>query len=171
MRFTIKLKLFLTFAFMLAVLIGTAAYGILSLGGLNTTLGDVLNGPAERLKLAQTLNNLQLQQIRQQKNMLSSANPTETNRYIALSDEARKEFDTTFQEVLSKATEQGKVLWNKLDGFTKDFRRDDDACRRYRGCHPCFDDRRPRRHQRDRPAARRSRQARGRPPERGASGR
>jgi len=63
MRFTIKLKLFLTFAFMLAVLIGTAAYGILSLGGLNTTLGDVLNGPAERLKLAQTLNNLQLQQI------------------------------------------------------------------------------------------------------------
>jgi methyl-accepting chemotaxis protein len=129
MRFTIKLKLFLTFAFMLAVLIGAAAYGILSLGGLNTTLGDVLNGPAERLKLAQTLNNLQLQQIRQQKNMLSSANPTETNRYIALSDEARKEFDTTFQEVLSKATEQGKVLWNKLDGFTKDFRRDDDRIR------------------------------------------
>ncbi|MCA0339858.1 MAG: methyl-accepting chemotaxis protein, partial [Proteobacteria bacterium] len=129
MRFTIKLKLFLTFAFMLAVLIGTAAYGILSLGGLNTTLGDVLNGPAERLKLAQTLNNLQLQQIRQQKNMLSSANPTETNRYIALSDEARKEFDTTFQEVLSKATEQGKVLWNKLDGFTTDFRRDDDRIR------------------------------------------
>ncbi|MCW5709510.1 methyl-accepting chemotaxis protein [Shinella sp.] len=129
MRFTIKLKLFLTFAFMLAVLVGTAAYGILSLGGLNTTLGDVLNGPAERLKLAQTLNNLQLQQIRQQKNMLSSASPTETNRYIALSDEARKEFDTTFQEVLGKATEQGKVLWNKLDGFTTDFRRDDDRIR------------------------------------------
>ena len=129
MRFTIKLKLFLTFAFMLAVLVGTAAYGILSLGGLNTTLGDVLNGPAERLKLAQTLNNLQLQQIRQQKNMLSSASPTETNRYIALSDEARKEFDATFQEVLGKATEQGKVLWNKLDGFTTDFRRDDDRIR------------------------------------------
>ena len=66
MRFTIKLKLFLTFGFMLAVLVGTAAYGIISLGGLNTTLGDVLSGPAERLKLAQTLNNLQLQQIRQQ---------------------------------------------------------------------------------------------------------
>jgi methyl-accepting chemotaxis protein len=129
MRFTIKLKLFLTFAFMLAVLIGTAAYGIVSLGGLNTTLGDVLNGPAERLKLAQTLNNLQLQQIRQQKNMLSSANLAETGRYIALSDEARKEFDVSFQEVLSKATEQGKVLWNKLDGFTADFRRDDDRIR------------------------------------------
>ncbi|MCV9961756.1 methyl-accepting chemotaxis protein [Pararhizobium sp. BT-229] len=129
MRFTIKLKLFLTFGFMLAVLIGTAAYGITSLGGLNTTLGDVLNGPAERLKLAQTLNNLQLQQIRQQKNMLSSASVTETNRYIALSDEARKEFDSTFQDVLGMATEQGKVLWNKLEGFTTDFRRDDDRIR------------------------------------------
>ncbi len=129
MRFTIKLKLFLTFGFMLAVLVGTAAYGIMSLGGLNTTLSDVLNGPAERLKLAQTLNNLQLQQIRQQKNMLSSVNVTETNRYIALSDEARKDFDSTFQDVLGMATEQGKVLWNKLASFTTDFRRDDDRIR------------------------------------------
>src|SRR5690606_5415184 len=103
MRFTIKLKLFLTFGFMIAVLLGTAGYGIMSLGGLNTTLSDVLNGPAERLKLTQTLNNLQLQQIRQQKNMLSSASTTETNRYIGLSDEARKEFDATFGQILAKA--------------------------------------------------------------------
>ena len=129
MRFTIKLKLFLTFGFMLAVLVGTAAYGIMSLGSLNTTLSDVLNGPAERLKLAQALSNLQLQQIRQQKNMLSSTNVTETNRYIGLSDEARKEFDAAFEQVLEKATEQGKVLWNKLATFTTDFRRDDDRVR------------------------------------------
>ena len=98
MRFTIKLKLFLTFGFMLAVLVGTATYGIISLGGLNTTLSDVLNGPAERLKLAQMLNNFQLQQIRQQKNMLAATNATETNRYIGLSDEARKEFDAAFEQ-------------------------------------------------------------------------
>nr|WP_314086920.1 methyl-accepting chemotaxis protein [uncultured Shinella sp.] len=129
MRFTIKLKLFLTFGFMIAVLLGTAGYGIMSLGGLNTTLGDVLNGPAERLKLAKTLNTLQLQQIRQQKNMLLSANAAETNRYIGLSDEARKEFDATFEQVLAKATEQGKVMWSKLSAFTTDFRRDDDRIR------------------------------------------
>ena len=129
MRFTIKLKLFLTFGFMIAVLLGTAGYGIMSLGGLNTTLSDVLNGPAERLKLTQTLNNLQLQQIRQQKNMLSSASTTETNRYIGLSDEARKEFDATFGQILAKATEQGKVMWDKLSAFTTDFRRNDDRIR------------------------------------------
>ncbi|MCF3638632.1 methyl-accepting chemotaxis protein [Rhizobium sp. TRM95111] len=129
MRFTIKLKLFLAFGFMLAVLIGTAGYGIMSLGSLNTTLSDVLNGPAERLKLAQQLSNLQLQQIRQQKNMLSAANAAESNRYIGLSDDARKKFDEAFEQVLGKATEQGKVLWNKLQGFTTDFRRDDDRIR------------------------------------------
>ncbi|UDF30674.1 UNVERIFIED_ORG: methyl-accepting chemotaxis protein [Roseateles sp. XES5] len=129
MRFTIKLKLFLTFGFMLAVLVGTATYGIISLGGLNTTLSDVLNGPAERLKLAQMLNNFQLQQIRQQKNMLAATNATETNRYIGLSDEARKEFDAAFEQVLEKATEQGKVLWTKLSTFTSDFRRNDDRIR------------------------------------------
>jgi len=129
MRFTIKLKLFLTFGFMIAVLLGTAGYGIMSLAGLNTTLSDVLNGPAERLKLTQSLNNLQLQQIRQQKNMLSSASTTETNRYIGLSDEARKEFDATFEQILAKATEQGKVMWDKLSAFTADFRRNDDRIR------------------------------------------
>ena len=129
MRFTIKLKLFLTFGFMLAVLVGTATYGIMSLGGLNDTLSAVLNGPAERLKLAQTLNNLQLQQIRQQKNMLSSNSQAETSRYIALADEARREFDATLEDVLGKATEQGKALWNKLEGFTTEFRRNDDHIR------------------------------------------
>ncbi|HEV7247984.1 MAG TPA: methyl-accepting chemotaxis protein [Shinella sp.] len=129
MRFTIKLKLFLAFGFMLAVLVGTAAYSITSLAGLNTALSDVLNGPAERLRLSQSLNVLQLQQIRQQKNMLSSTNVTQTTGYIALSDEARKAFDAAFAEVLGNATEQGKVLWNKLHGFTTDFRRSDDRVR------------------------------------------
>ncbi|MCL6707602.1 methyl-accepting chemotaxis protein [Pseudomonas sp. R2.Fl] len=129
MRFTIKLKLFLTFGFMLAVLVGTAAYGIASLGSLNTTLGNVLTGPAERLRLAQELNVLQLQQIRQQKNILGSTSAAETNRYIGLSDQARREFDTALEGVLAKATEQGKVLWSKLQGLTADFRTDDDRIR------------------------------------------
>ncbi|MBO3762315.1 methyl-accepting chemotaxis protein [Ciceribacter sp. L1K22] len=129
MRFTIKLKLFLTFGFMLAVLVGTAGYGITSLGTLNDTLENVLQGPAERLKLAQELNILQLQQIRQQKNMLASTSMTETNRYISNSDQARTEFDATFQVILGKATEQGKILWNKLDGLTAEFRRSDNQIR------------------------------------------
>ncbi|MCQ4631799.1 methyl-accepting chemotaxis protein [Shinella sp. CPCC 100929] len=129
MRFTIKLKLFLAFGFIMAMLAGTAGYGILSLGGLNATLGDVLTGPATRLRLAQELNVLQLQQIRQQKNMLSATSNAETNKYIDVSNKARADFDAAFEQVLAKATEQGKVLWSKLQTHSTDFRREDDRIR------------------------------------------
>ena len=129
MRFTIKLKLFLAFGFIMAILAGTAGYGIMNLGALNDTLGHVITGPAARLSLAQELNILQLQQIRQQKNMLSSASTAETNKYIAVGDKARTDFDTAFRDVTSKATEQGKALWSKLDALTARFRQQDDRVR------------------------------------------
>jgi methyl-accepting chemotaxis protein len=129
MRFTIKLKLLLAFGFIMTMLAGTAGYGIVSLGSLNATLGQVLEGPAVRLRLAQELNVLQLQQIRQQKNMLSSTTASETNRYIEISQKARQDFDAAFEQILSKATEQGKVFWNKLQGLTDQFRREDDRVR------------------------------------------
>ncbi|MBB5044953.1 methyl-accepting chemotaxis protein [Shinella fusca] len=129
MRFTIKLKLFLAFGFIMAILAGTAGYGIVNLGALNDTLGHVITGPAARLSLAQELNILQLQQIRQQKNMLSSASTAETNKYIAVSDKARADFDTAFQDVTAKATEQGKAFWTKLDALTARFRQQDDRIR------------------------------------------
>ena len=71
MRFTIKLKLAIAFAFLIVLLVGTAGYGVVSLAGLNDTLGNVLSGPAARLQLAMTLNNEQLEQLRQQKNLLA----------------------------------------------------------------------------------------------------
>ncbi|OJF96323.1 chemotaxis protein [Rhizobium sp. 58] len=129
MRFTIKLKLILAFGFIMAMLVATAAYGIFSLGGLNTTLGNVLAGPVTRLKLAEKLNIMQLQQIRQQKNMLSATSATEIDRYVGMSDSARASFDKTFTDVEAKATEQGKVMWAKLHGFTVEFRREDDRVR------------------------------------------
>ncbi len=129
MRFTIKLKLFLAFGFIMAILAGTAGYGIVNLGGLNDTLGHVITGPAARLSLAQELNILQLQQIRQQKNMLSATSTGETNKYIAVSDKARADFDTAFQEVTAKATEQGKAFWTKLGTLTTRFRQQDDRVR------------------------------------------
>jgi methyl-accepting chemotaxis protein len=129
MRFTIKLKLFLAFGFIMAMLAGTAGYGVVSLGGLNATLGEVLTGPATRLRLAQELNVLQLQQIRQQKNMLSATSNAETNKYIDVSNKARADFDAAFEQVLARATEQGKVLWSKLQTHSNDFRREDDRIR------------------------------------------
>ena len=129
MRATIKLKLASAFGFIILMLLATAAYGIFSLSNLNTALEDVITGPAERLKLAQMLNVTQLQQIRQQKNLLMGTSLSEMQGYISSSDDARRHFDETFKSVLALATEQGKANWAKLEGFTTEFRKQDDRIR------------------------------------------
>jgi len=129
MRATIKLKLALAFGFVILMLIATAAYGIFSLGNLNATLEDVITGPAERLKLAQTMDVAQLEQIRQQKNLVMADNAGEMQGYISASDDARRHFDETFKAVEALSTEQGKVTWTKLADLTAEFRKHDDRIR------------------------------------------
>ncbi|HEX5933856.1 MAG TPA: methyl-accepting chemotaxis protein [Pseudorhizobium sp.] len=129
MRATIKFKLGAAFGFIILMLLATAGYGIFSLSSLNQTLETVIQGPAARLNLAQELSNEQLQQIRQQKNLLMATSTQEMQGYITKGDEARRKFDEAFTSVLALATEQGMVFWNKLEGFTNEFRKQDDRIR------------------------------------------
>jgi methyl-accepting chemotaxis protein len=129
MRFTIKLKLLMAFGFIITMLIGTAFFSVSSIADVNTHWTETLNGPAARLSAAQDLNIAQLQQVRQQKNMLVSASAAQMEEYIDNSDKARAEYDETFGIILEKATEKGMVLWNKLKGLTADFRKQDDQIR------------------------------------------
>ncbi|WP_244474812.1 HAMP domain-containing protein, partial [Rhizobium sp. Root1240] len=131
MRFTIKLKLLLAFGFIITMLVGTAIYSVQSIADVNTHWSNTLDGPASRLSAAQDLNIAQLQQVRQQKNMLVSTSIEETEKYIVNSDKARAEYDETFGIILGKATEQGMVLWNKLKGLTAEFRKQDDQIRSF----------------------------------------
>ncbi len=114
MRFTIKLKLAIAFGFVIALLLGTAGYGIVSLGTLNDNLGQVLQGPATRLKLAQKINIEELQAIRQQKNLLAATSEKEATSAKAKGDSARQAFEHLLTEAEGKATEQGKAKWAKL---------------------------------------------------------
>ncbi|MBW9088460.1 MCP four helix bundle domain-containing protein [Rhizobium wenxiniae] len=129
MRASIKLKLASAFGFIILMLMVTAGYGIFSLGNLNNSLEQVIQGPATRLKLTQTLNAEQLQQLRQQKNLLLASSQADMRRYIESNDAARKAYDESFQLVQARATEQGKVYWNKLADLTTEFRRQDDRIR------------------------------------------
>ncbi len=129
MRASIKLKLASAFGFIILMLMVTAGYGIFSLGNLNETLEQVIQGPATRLKLTQTLNTEQLQQLRQQKNLLLSTDTNEMRRYIESNDTARKTYDQTFEAIQARSTEQGRVYWNKLAEMTVEFRKQDDRIR------------------------------------------
>ncbi|ASW09082.1 methyl-accepting chemotaxis protein [Rhizobium sp. 11515TR] len=129
MRFTIKLKLLLTFAVVIAMLLGTAVYSIATLGQVNDNWSDTLTGPAERLRLAQNLDIAVLQQLRQQKNMLSSASVNETKDYIVKSDAARAEFDTDLAKILANTTAQDMAFWAQIKDLSANWRNADDRIR------------------------------------------
>ncbi|MBB4954825.1 methyl-accepting chemotaxis protein [Agrobacterium vitis] len=126
MRFTIKLKLALAFGFVVILLICSSFLGIRSLGSLNDAMGNALAGPVDRLRLAQAIQMEQLQQLRQQKNLLLSKTTDERKGYITKINTARSAFDEAFAAVTAKATEEGKVVWNKLAALQAEFRKQDD---------------------------------------------
>ncbi len=129
MRFTIKTKLVSAFAFIILMLLGTSAYSIMSLSGLNDSIGAVLAGPAARLELAQGINIGQLEAIRQQKNLLMAKDAAEMDGAIAKGDAGRKEFAESLAAVLRIATEQGRPRWEQVSELSKKFFEADDQIR------------------------------------------
>jgi methyl-accepting chemotaxis protein len=59
MRITIKLKLGLAFAAVILLSMLTAAFGISTLGALDTSIGEVRRGPVERVLLETELRSCQ----------------------------------------------------------------------------------------------------------------
>ncbi|MBX5066664.1 methyl-accepting chemotaxis protein [Rhizobium lentis] len=131
MRLTIKTKLVTAFTFIILMLLGTAAYGIFSLGSLNDTIGNLLAGPAARLDLAQQINIAQLEAIRQQKNLLTARTAEESAGAIDKGNQARKDFGDAFNQVLALATEEGKARWARIAEHSKTFNAADDQIRDY----------------------------------------
>jgi len=114
MKFTIKLKLAMAFAVLLILLLGTAIYGIRSLGGINDTMGATLDGPVTRLELVQKINIAQLQGIRQQKNMIGADTPAQIQAAQEKGDIARNQLRESLDKALSIASEQGRPRWLKI---------------------------------------------------------
>jgi len=129
MRFTIKLKLLLTFAVVIAMLLGTAIYSITTLAQVNDNWSETLTGPAERLRLAQNLDIAVLQQLRQQKNILLATSTDETKGYIAKSDAARAEFDADLAKILANTTDQDMTYWSQIKELSVNWRTADDHIR------------------------------------------
>ncbi|WP_183881808.1 methyl-accepting chemotaxis protein [Rhizobium sp. BK512] len=129
MRLTIKTKLVTAFTFIIFMLIGTAAYGIFSLGSLNDTIGNLLAGPAARLDLAQQINIAQLEAIRQQKNLLTARNADDASGAIEKGAKARKDFADAFAAVTKLATEEGKARWERVAQLSATFNQADDQIR------------------------------------------
>ena len=81
MRFTIRMKLGLTFAAIIALSAVTAVLGITSLSSLNTSMRQMVAGPVERMQISEELFIDLLQLVRAEKNMILSTAPDQLLLY------------------------------------------------------------------------------------------
>ncbi len=129
MRLTIKTKLVTAFTFIILMLVGTAAYGILSLGKINDTLGALLEGPVERLELTQAINIAELEIVRQQKNLVAARDEKETKSALENGDVARGELATALTSIIARAEAEDRARWVEIEATFKKFIGADDQIR------------------------------------------
>ena len=129
MRFTIKLKLAVAFGLMVALLAGTAGFGLYSLNILNTSINEVITGPAKRLELSQQANVEMLKVIRAQKNIVLSTTAEERANHEQTGDEAREALAQLLATGESIASVEGKPDWVKARQLQKELDRSDDKVR------------------------------------------
>ncbi|RFB90117.1 chemotaxis protein [Rhizobium leguminosarum bv. trifolii] len=121
MRITIKLKLAAAFGFVILLLVGSAAYGIISLSSLNDAVSDLISGPAKRLELALEAKTAELDAVRWQKNAILEMNPEVAMKDYQNSATSRDQmlaFATSGQQL---ATAEGKPAWDRLIDLAKRF--------------------------------------------------
>ncbi|PIO97079.1 methyl-accepting chemotaxis protein, partial [Pleomorphomonas carboxyditropha] len=114
MRITIKLKLALSFALVVAMLIALAVLSIANLSKLNSSLTDLIYGPALRLEYALGASGSLAESVRQQKNALLSTGSEEMADYYEKSDAAFAAVRDVVTKGLAIADPDGKPLWEKL---------------------------------------------------------
>ncbi|MCJ9671831.1 MCP four helix bundle domain-containing protein, partial [Neorhizobium sp. SHOUNA12B] len=117
MRFTIKAKLTLAFGFLVSMLVGTAGYGIYSLGAANEAMTYVTDVAATRLDKVQQMNILSLNRIRAQKNMLLATSPQEIEKFLGDGDKLELQFITLLNELASTASADQKPFWDETRGL------------------------------------------------------
>ena len=111
MRFTIKLKLILAFAFILLVLVGISTYSILSLGTVNQALSDVVSGPEKRLQIALQIDRNLSEIIRQQKNAVMARSTEEANSFLKVVTDLMRDTTGIIKTGLDEVSAEGKPYW------------------------------------------------------------
>ena len=115
MRFPIKLKLAANFTILTALAGVVAWLGISSLASLNTTLGELIQGPVTRLQAADELRLTVMKMVPYEKNMLIETSPEEIRVNKEGLMEQRTAFLRRFEGLQSIATNEVR---QKMAGLT-----------------------------------------------------
>jgi len=114
MRFTIKLKLALSFALVIALLVVATLFSINGLASTNRDMNDMADGPAVRLEAAQQLNIHILNVVRFEKNMILVNSPAEVRELEAGVEKEKTDFKALLAKAMALATVDGRPKWESL---------------------------------------------------------
>ncbi|QCI99758.1 methyl-accepting chemotaxis protein [Agrobacterium larrymoorei] len=129
MRFTIKMKLAIAFGFLIAMLAGTAGYGIYSLGVAKDAMDQVVEGTVVRLDKVHQINALALVTVRSQKNIILASSPEEVQQHKATGNESRQQLTALIDDMARTAPPEMQSTWTALQASTKKFEDSDDRVR------------------------------------------
>ena len=129
MRFTIKLKLGLAFAAVIALLLVVTTMGVLNLGASNVRLDGMLTGPVQRLDDALTLRGVYLDLIRSQKNILLVKDEQDLRKFDGELTAHRQKFSDLLAHSESIASAEGKAKWAEVHQAWDTFKPIDDHLR------------------------------------------
>ena len=108
MRFTIKLKLAVTFTVIILLAGGMAWVGVNGLGSLNTSLDNLIKGPVARVELGGEIEKAMLRTIRAEKNLVLADTPEQIRTYDGNLSRERAGFTTQLEKLESVASTEGK---------------------------------------------------------------
>jgi methyl-accepting chemotaxis protein len=126
---TIKLKLGIAFTSLIALLVGSTAYGIVSLADLNQDMDDMIAGPVARFDTAQQIDIAQQQYVGEQKDMMLFDNAGDIERVKKHADELRATLSTLIDKAETLSTEKDKAHWQQVAVAIAAFNSADDRIR------------------------------------------
>ena len=122
MRFSIKLKLGLTFALVIVLAGVTAWLGINNMESLNATLDKLVNGEVKRLETSLRLNGRLLELARAEKNLVLATSKEEIALYESQLNKDGQALLTDLEAAEATASAQGKPFWTAARNAVKELR-------------------------------------------------
>ncbi|GAA0529250.1 methyl-accepting chemotaxis protein [Rhizomicrobium palustre] len=131
MRFSIKLKLGLAFATIIALMLAAAGFGINGVSTMNTSFVSLINGPVERLQAGRDVRFVFLEILRGQKNMILTEDPKIAAQYDTQIGELRDKLDGILAHGYEIAGEQGKPIYAHMQKTWEELKPMDIQLREY----------------------------------------
>ena len=114
MRFTIKLKLALSFGAMIVFSAAIATLGALGLASVNQTMQEVLDGPVQRADMESTMHTELVSLARAEKNLILSTSPQQVEQYDQQILQMRHALETQTDKLYATGSPEGR---RRLDVF------------------------------------------------------